>query len=282
MRPPFHALPSVSFSRLRILSERPPILLAPNLLSCEECHRLREKASARPLGAQSFDEAQGSGKRTSSGCVMRDDEVPTIRKRFADLAGVALSQLQPLKVSRYVAGQRFDIHTDAWRGDLRGQPAADDDYWADRQRAEHGVPGAPIRGVNRMLTIFVYLSDVTRGGRTRWRWTDHDRALGGTLGGSFYDAPTPGSGRTDVKAGSGDEVAVQPEMGLGVLHFPSTSAEHGGVTDYNAYHEAEPPIEPPEKWILQSFIWTHPKLDWARVLEEENLPPMERRTADVI
>ena len=71
-------------------------------------------------------------------------------------------------------------------------------------------------------------------------------------------------------------------MGLGVLHFPSTSAEHGGVTDYNAYHEAEPPIEPPEKWILQSFIWTHPKLDWARVLEEENLPPMERRTADVI
>ena len=54
------------------------------------------------------------------------------------------------------------------------------------------------------------------------------------------------------------------------------------MTDYNAYHEAEPPIEPPEKWILQSFIWTHPKLDWARVLEEENLPPMERRTADVI
>ena len=128
MRAPFHALPPASFSRLRILSERPPILVAPNLLSCDECRRLREKASARPLGAQTFDTAQGGGQRTSSGCVLRDDEVPTIRRRFAKLAGVSLSQLQPLKVSRYVAGERFDIHTDAWRGDLREEPASDDDY----------------------------------------------------------------------------------------------------------------------------------------------------------
>ena len=134
----------------------------------------------------------------------------------------------------------------------------------------------------RRSTIFVYLSTVARGGRTRWRWTRHDAALGGDRGARFYDCPSPGAGRTDPQRGSGPEVSVAPVEGLGVVHFPSLSAAHGGLTDYNGYHEAEPPIAPPEKWVLQSFIWSHPRLDWTRVLEEENWEPPRRRSDDVI
>ena len=282
MRPPFHLLPPTPAGLSMIeLHRRPHILLFPALLSAEECRRLREKA-ARSLEPQSYDTAQTGRSRTSAGCTLRNDEVPTLRRRFASLAGVALSQLQPLKVSRYRAGEMFDIHTDAVRGDLRGAPPDPHDWWADAARSRNGVPGAPLSGCNRICTIFVYLSTVHRGGRTLWRWTDHDAALGRTLGKTFYDRPQPGPGATDVAGGSGPLVQVAPREGLGVMHFPSTTAASGGLTDYNAYHEAEPPIEPAEKWVAQQFIWSHERLDYARMLEPENHEPSERRSEDTI
>ena len=215
MRPPFHALPAASLARLRVLSERPPILTAPDLLSSDECALLLQKAQrgATPLRRQSFDAPDGShGERTSTGCVVRNDEVPTLRARFAALAGVHQSQLQPLKLSRYGRDERFDMHTDAIRGDLRGEAPSPDDWWADGPRGKHGVPGAPFTGCNRILTIFVYLRSVARGGRTRWRWTEHDEAVGGSVGSSWYDAPRPGSGRTDVLRGSGTEVSASSAL----------------------------------------------------------------------
>ena len=243
---------------------------------------MRDKALRLPLTPQTFDTAQGRGQRTSTGCVMRNEEVPTLRERFANLVGVALSQLQPMKISRYRRGDRFDIHTDAIRGDLRDEQPTVDDWWADRQRSVRGVVGAPFAGCNRVATLFVYLNSVSHGGRTRWRWTDHDAAVGGSLGATFYDTPRVGAGRTDPRAGSGREVSVAPVEGMGVVHFPSLTAAHGGLTDYNAYHEAEPPVEPPEKWVLQSFIWSHPRLDFTRVLEPENWEPRSRLSDDVI
>ena len=155
-----------------------------------------------------------------------------MRERLASLANVKLSQLQPLKISRYMEGQRFDHHTDA----IRGPAPEPDDWWGDRSRAEWGIPGAPIGGVNRVVTIFVYLNTVTTGGRTRWRWINYDEPMGGTHGRDFYELPTPGSGVTDTQGGSGTEFALQPEEGLAVIHFPATTASMGGVTDYNACH----------------------------------------------
>lgn len=127
-----------------MLHERPYILELPNLLSASECERLRRKAAPH-LRRQTFDNAAGRS-RTSQGCVMRSDEVPTLRERFARIAGVAVSQLQPLKVSRYRAGERFDIHTDAIRGDLRDAEPDSADWWSDNARVRHGVPGAPFSG----------------------------------------------------------------------------------------------------------------------------------------
>jgi len=240
-----------------------------NFLSADECAALRDKA-ATSLAPQSFDDASG-GVRTSLGCVARNEEVMALRERLAGLGNVELSRLQPLKISRYLEGARFDIHTDAWKGDLQGAPAEVDDWWADRARGEYGVHGAPISGINRVLTIFVYLTTCRRGGRTRWRWTNYDAALGGTEGSRFYEEAQPGSGRTDVLGGSGAEFAIAPEEGMAVLHFPATTSQTGGYTDYNAYHEAEPAID--DKWIVQQFVWSHGNLDWARVLDVENLEP---------
>ena len=37
-----------------------------------------------------------------------------------------------------------------------------------------------------------------------------------------------------------------------------------------------------EKWVAQQFIWSHPMLDWRRVLEEENWEPRARLSDDTI
>jgi hypothetical protein len=78
---------------------------------------------------------------------------------------------------------------------------------------------------NRIMTIFVYLNDVRNGGRTRWRWTNHDSAIGGEHGTRFYDRPDCGNGRTAVEEGSGVEVSIEPREGLGVIHFPAMLPE---------------------------------------------------------
>ena len=69
-------------------------------------------------------------------------------------------------------------------------------------------------------------------------------------------------------------------QGLAVVHFPATVASHGGCTDYNAYHEAEAAVD--EKWVAQQFIWSHPRLDFRRLLEAENHEPKERRSSTTI
>ena len=267
----FHRLPKASLDRMRVLNERPLLLAARNFLSAEECQRLIAKAEPH-VCRQTYDNPAG-GARTSHGCVLHNDEVSGLRERFRTLLGLRCSsQLQPVKVSRYEAGQRFDIHTDAIRGDLRDDMPDENDWWADAKRAAHGVPGAPFAGANRIATLFVYLNDVDGGGRTRWRWT---KAFP-----SFYDDPKPSDGRVDLEKGAGDEVAVAPECGLGVVHFPATTPETGGLTDYNAFHEAEPPDAGSTKWVLQQFVWSHPRLDWQRVLDEENWEPRRWRSED--
>ena len=50
--------------------------------------------------------------------------------------------------------------------------------------------------------------------------------------------------------------AKQGEAGMAVVHFPATTAESGGVTDRNASHESEEARD--TKWVVQSFVWSHP------------------------
>ena len=267
----FHHI-NINQPKLKLIHQRPFIFLVPNFLPSHLCKALRNKASSA-LKPQGFDDIAG-GSRSSRGCTLRDDEVPALRHKIATLANVPVNQMQPIKISRYQRGQTFSIHTDAWRGNLQGLPPEDDDWFADRARIKLGVPGGPISGANRIVTVFVYLNSTT-GGQTTWRWTDYDSEKG--LGKIFYEKPGPGHGR--VKKARGKQVSVTPEEGLAVVHFPSTVARVGGYTDYNAYHMAEPALE--EKWILQSFIWSH-ALEWRRVLDSENLEPPERLSQEIL
>lgn len=54
----------------------------------------------------------------------------------------------------------------------------------------------------------------------------------------------------------GWQVCIRPQAGLAVIHFPSTVAEAGGITDRNASHESEIAVD--TKWVCQQFIWSHP------------------------
>ena len=146
----------LTWPRLQLVHERPFIFLVPGFFSFAECAALRSKAaSSSALLPQGFDntDARTTGARTSAGCTLQNSEVRQLRQRIAQLTQLPEEHMQPMKVSRYRAGQRFDIHTDAWRGDLRGRRPPSGDFWGDRARAKRGVPGAAIPGVNRIVTV---------------------------------------------------------------------------------------------------------------------------------
>ena len=94
------------------------------------------------------------------------------------------------------------------------------------------------------MTLFVYLNTCERGGATKFT---HIGAHKGKDGGDFYEEPAPFNTRTNPdgtpfswKSKHYSEVAVQPERGLAVLHFPSMSPEYGGRGDGNTFHLAAP------------------------------------------
>lgn len=231
---------------LQLIHERPYIFLIHAFLSAAECELLLEKASSSIMRQQLVGESEAS-KRTSTGCVARREELPALRKRIAAMTRVQQDQLQPLKISCYTPGQCFAEHCDA----IDGNGAVDDavDFYADRARCERGTRQCPHPGANRFMTLFVYLNSVNDGGGgcTRFRWVNSVP--------SFYEQPCPSGMSCTHLAPEERQVAIRPERGMAVLHFPSTTAETGGFTDRNASHESQEAGE--TKWVCQQFIWSH-------------------------
>ena len=101
-----------------------------DFLTEEECEALIAKASSG-LTQQVCDGRSKTGKRTSSGVVCENDEVPGFRQRISALTNQSAGQLQHLKISKYEvlsccvpslgvssrcppqAGEEFTLHTDA-------------------------------------------------------------------------------------------------------------------------------------------------------------------------
>jgi hypothetical protein len=251
----FHQV-NLDFPGLQLVHEKPYIFIVNGFLSQEECRTLLFKtqhlrpqevgaASALARGKASFTD------RKSNGCVLHNEELPKFRKRIAKLGQTQESHMQCSKISRYKTGDRFTAHTDATSPpDWRGGVYSDTDVYSDLPRARIGTSFCEHPGANVTMTVFVYLNNVTSGGRTRWRYTTSDP--------SFYDQPSPCNvkripwPKPNDKAG----VHIAPEAGMAVLHFPSTLPETGGFTDRNANHEAEDAID--TKFIRQQFIYSHP------------------------
>ena len=275
----FHHI-DLGFPGLQLVHRQPFVFIVNSFLSADECQLLLDKAGAADAMRQQLVGESDASARTSTGCVARRDELPALRRRVARLCAVKEAQLQPLKLSRYEAGQRFAEHCDAITG--AGPVDDESDYYADAARTERGTRGVPFRGANRFITLFVYLNDVSSagGGRTRFRWA-------GSVPG-FYDEPAPSGMGVTRLATEHEQLAIQPERGLAVrtpaapcqrpgtglrradswlhsllpspasqvIHFPATTPETGGFTDRNASHESEESIE--TKWVAQQFVWSHP------------------------
>jgi hypothetical protein len=253
----FHQI-NVNYPGLQLVKEKPYIFIVNNFMTPDECARLRTKGEKR--GQRSRGSTGGNGCKC---VVMYDEEIPALRKRFADLTATQEAQLQPLQVSSYEPGKAFGRHVDSHWGvatvNSQANPAGSkDDFFNERGRAEKGIRELKVPYANRFMTVFVYLKDVAEGGRTRFRWTGEDP--------SFYDSPGMCDPRAIPWSAPDDEngVAVVPQTGLAVIHFGATTPETGGISDRNTAHESEAVVGE-DKWICQQFIYSHPLADYSGI-----------------
>jgi len=167
---------------LREVSAEPYIFTIDGFLSEAECDALISKMADQSVVEEqpSSEKLQRRGERTSRSVVPQNSEVAGLRDRLAALVGVQLSQMQPLKITRYDAGGVFMRHTDCTEA-LRAAAdtaagAAADAAAADAAAADAAAADAAAAGMlpNRFCTVLLYLNDVPRGGRTCWRWRDTD------------------------------------------------------------------------------------------------------------
>lgn len=270
---PFFQQINTTFPGLQLIHQEPYIFIINNFLTPNECSRLRAKADNGMLRPQIGD---GSVTRTSSGVVCTREEVPTIQQKMMDLTAIRdISQLQYLKVSKYQEGQTFSKHTDAWP--TEGAPISrgwvqEEDFFGDERRRTVGcLPALEQPNHNTLLTCFVYLNDVHEGGCTVF---PNIGIHTGKNSLNFYTHPSPMDSRKrqDGKdwdweyrtAGSEPPLRVYPQEGMAVLHLCSLLPEHGGMTDGNTFHIAEPPSPGHVKYISQQFVsscksWTLPE-----------------------
>lgn len=274
---PYFQQIDTQYPGLQLIHENPFLFIVNDFLTNDECDRIINKATAAENDSNNNNhnallrEQVGGGSvvRTSSGVVCVDDEVPTIRRKMSELTNVSdMRQLQHLKISRYRPGQHFSKHTDAWP--TEGAPlnrgwGMEEDFFGDYRRPVAGcVSSRDVPNHNNYLTVLVYLNDVPsgRGGCTTFPNIGmHD----GDGGESFYDSPTPMDSRSRPDGSPwdwefGKKVAIHPQRGMALLHFPSLLPEWGGICDGNTFHLAEKPDEGYEKFVCQQFISSCP--DW--------------------
>jgi len=268
--PYFHHI-NTAYPGLQLIQEEPFIFVINDFLSPDECARLKNKADQGGLRPQV---GGGMVERTSTGVVCTKDEVPTIQQKMMDLIHIHdLRKLQYLKVSKYQQGQTFSKHTDAWP--TEGAPISKgwvnaQDFFGDEIRKTVGcLPALVQPNHNTLLTVFVYLNDVTKGGCTVF---PNIGLHTGRNDLNFYTHPSPMDSRQrqdgspwdwEFRAAS-EPLKIVPQQGMAVLHFCSLLPEHGGITDGNCFHIAEPPAPGMEKYVSQQFVsscteWTLPE-----------------------
>lgn len=262
--PYFHQI-NTEYPGLQLVHENPFIFIINDLFTHEECDRLIAKAMQSDLRPQ---EGGGNVERTSNGIVCENAEVPILRQKMSDLTKIMdMRQLQYLKVSRYMEGQTFSKHTDAWP--TEGAPICrgwvkDEDFFGDRKRPVYGCMSTRNKPYhNNFMTCFVYLNDVPFGGYTSF---PNIGIHTGQDGYSFYDYPAPMDSRFRPDGSPWDwdygrTVKIEPKKGMAVLHFCSLLPEYGGICDGNTFHIAEPPKPGFEKFVSQQFFSSCPHWD---------------------
>eukprot|EP01048_Picozoa_sp_COSAG05_P015913 COSAG05_NODE_1978_length_3759_cov_4.050804_2_plen_321_part_00 len=214
------------FPGLRAIHKAPWIFEVDNFLSKAECAVLIKASEPHLCNAPVGDKS----KANSDGQVVDDeyrrcrtqqfDDLPIpaktvdfLRKRIMSLINCSETHLEVTQITKYLSGDFFAAHEDGFAPCYR----------------RHAEAQAPGKHSNRIATVIVYLSEVERGGETRFTQTE----------------PV-----TDVAPKEGKAVVFFP------ARLPSATTDPGGLAA-DVEHEARPVTEG-EKWIAQQWVWSHP------------------------
>jgi len=215
---------NLQYPGLRRAHEEPDVYVVPNFLTPDECRKLIRKAGPHlqpSLVVQDTDTGAVdlNPNRTSTDANIPQREVPTIVDKIVRLTtpltttisadedddGVDRRRyLEILQVLRYVDSQQFKPHTDGFDGPVQSACGFEDS--------------------GRLVTVFVYLNDVEKGGATRFTRLGLD---------------------------------VQPRQGTAVLHFPNY--RDSMREDVRTEHASVPAVD--EKWLLVTWLWRDPRSD---------------------
>ena len=197
---------------LRVLHLDPPVLIAENFFTAEECDAYAElrnldDPSAIHELAQSgtFGGGATAQARTSTTWFVAYQRVATLLAKASALLGIDdPHRSEEPQLVRYQPGQYFNWHYDA-------------------------VPTTKlVNGGQRVATLLVYLNDVPDGGRT---------AVPGLEGGGTDETGAP------------LRLAVAPKKGRAILFSPAAADD--GAPDERTLHAGEPTEAGEDKWIAQ-------------------------------
>ena len=188
------------YGEIKVLSTSPWVVVFENFVSDDEIDALIEtnkdsfERSTDQGQVNQFGEQEKivSQSRTSSNSWCREEceshpSTQALIKKIEDVTRIPYENYESFQVLEYVNGQKYTLHHDNGDGDPRSN-----------------YPSGP-----RILTFFLYLSDVEEGGATAF--------------------PSLG-------------LSVKPKKGQALL-WPSTLSENPERTDHRTYHEAQPVIK---------------------------------------
>jgi prolyl 4-hydroxylase len=215
--------------RLTTLSVRPLVHRVENLLTYEECDLIQSLALPYMRASKTNKMDKDVDKpdttwRTSTQYFLPPTShasIEAIDYRVASLTKSRLAQQEWVQVLRYEKTQQYKHHTDYFDKSL---------YQSDKSVLKMLKGGE----MNRLITVFWYLSNVTSGGHTIFPWAN--KSKGGWTS-SDCDIPTA--------------LKVKPIKGEAIIFY---SLNSDGSMDDKSLHGGCPVIEG-TKWSGNKWIW---------------------------
>ncbi|CAN6476339.1 unnamed protein product [Victoria cruziana] len=219
------------------VSWRPRAFIYKGFLSDEECDHIINLAKTNLKRSEVSHDKTGdsyvSKVRTSSGTFLKKEQdgiIERIENRISTWTFLPKENAEPIQVLRYGIGEKYEPHFD---------------YFSDKKNI--------VWGGHRMVTVLMYLSNVTKGGET-----------------VFPNAEGVTQEKDDTWSDCARKgLAVKPKKGDAVLFF---SLHPDATTDPASLHASCPVIEG-EKWSAP--CWIHVR-DRNTKVEMEDQPITEK------
>jgi hypothetical protein len=256
----FHRI-NISQPRLQLVHQSPDVFLVPEFLSQSECRELIAMHGTAETRGASATSSEQSEMRTSTTVLPPPEDVliTKVRKRIAEMANVAVAQLDTTKITHYAHGQHFGPHVDTAS---KAYGIAKHDRWQQlvsmglrtpeaREQFNAVFDGPTCVGIcpDRFCSVFIYLNDVAQGGRTTFSKVQDGHVVREM--GDAIDSlrGTTGPTHTPVAGGHQHPLRIEPRAGMACIHFPTTVPSYRCLADFSTTHESEAAISP--KYIVQ-------------------------------